>query len=189
MRTRSTLVSLSLLALAAPGVASAEESALMVKVGRLNVSHETQDIDGANRTLDNSTNTYALAWEARANDGVAFGAEFMTYRNDWHGPGAQQGDVRTRALLFTMKKYMSPAGNMYPYAGAGVGLAHGVVGGLNFDPALGLALQLDGGVEFRWESVGFYTELKGLYASPGSIWGSSVDTSSVGLFGGISILF
>lgn len=167
----------------------AEEAALMVKLGRISVAHSEQDLDGARRSIDDSRHTYALAYEQRTNDGVAYGSEWMTYTNRWSGPGSANGEFKSNVLLFTLKKYMPPSGQIYPYAGAGIGMVHASANGLNYDPSLGLALQLDGGVEVRWQSVGLYTEIKGLYAHPGTFWGNQSDSSGIGVFAGLSILF
>lgn len=185
-KLRPALFAVSLLAAAN---AHAEEAALMVKVGQIYVSHGSQNLDGATRSIDDSRHTYALAYEERIDDGVAYGGEWITYANHWSRPGNASGDFKSNALLFTLKKYMLPYGQIYPYVGAGVGVVHTSVDGLNYDPSLGLALQLDGGVEVRWQSVGLYTELKGLYAHPGTLWGNQSDSSGVGLFAGMSILF
>lgn len=191
MSHKSTILSLSAAVLfaTAQGVA-AEESALILKVGGFQVSHDAQTIDGAPRVLDDSADdVYGIAWEARHNDGAAFGVEFFRFTNDWTGPGAAHGDTHARALMFTMKKYMLPTGNVYPFIGAGVGAMHATVGGLDFDPALGLALQLVGGAEVRFDSVGLYAELRGLYAEPGNVWGDDINLSGIGLSAGLSILF
>lgn len=170
--------------------AAAEESALMLKVGGFQLSHDAQTIDSAPRAFDDSADdVYGIAWEARHNDGAAFGVEFFRFTNDWVGPGNARGDSHARGLMFTMKKYMLPSGNIYPFIGAGVGALHATVGGLDFDPALGLALQLVGGAEIRFDSVGLYAELKGLYAEPGNVWGDDINLSGIGLSGGLSILF
>lgn len=191
MSHKKILLSLSAAALLASAqCVLAEESALMLKVGGFQLSHDAQTIDSAARAFDDSADdVYGLAWEARHNDGAAFGVEFFRFTNEWEGPGTARGDTNARGLMFTMKKYMLPAGNVYPFIGAGVGALHATVGGLDFDPALGLALQLVGGAELRFDSVGLYAELKGLYAEPGNIWGDDINLSGIGLFGGLSILF
>lgn len=191
MSQKKTLLSLStaVLVAAAQG-AAAEESALMLKVGGYQLSQESQIIDYATRAFDDSADdVYSIAWEARHNDGAAFGVEFLQFTNDWASADNVSGDAHARGLMFTMKKYMLPIGSVYPFIGAGFGALHATVGGLDFDPALGVALQLVGGAEIRWDSVGLYTEVKGLYAEPGSIWGDDINLSGIGLFGGLSILF
>lgn len=186
MTHKKSLIAVALLACSS--AAWAEESALMLKFGGFQLSHDAQTIDNAPRAFDDSADdVYGLAWEARHNDGAAFGVEFFRFTNDWSGAGG--GDANARGLMFTMKKYMLPSGNVYPFIGAGVGAVHATVGGLDFDPALGLALQLVGGAEVRFDSVGLFAELKGLYAEPGSIWGDDINLSGIGFSGGLSILF
>lgn len=191
MSYKKTVLSLSTaVLLAAAQSVAAEESALMLKVGGFQLSHDAQTVDTAARAFDDSADdVYAIAWESRYNDGAAFGVEFFRFTNDWVGPGAARGDSHARGLMFTMKKYLLPSGNLYPFIGAGIGALHATVGGLDFDPALGLALQLVGGAEVRWDSIGLYAEVKGLYAEPGNVWGDDINLSGVGLFGGLSILF
>lgn len=189
----SSLTASAVFAAALLGIvpAQAEEAALMVKLGRISVSHSSQDLDGAKRDVDDSRRTYALAYEQRTNDGVAYGGEWITYKNRWNGPGNASGEFNSNVLLFTLKKYMPPlqGGQIYPYVGAGAGVVHASASGLNYDPSLGLALQLDGGVEVRWQSVGLYTEVRALYAHPGTLWGNQSDSSGIGLFAGLSIIF
>ncbi len=166
------------------------ENALTVKTGTFKASHNTQILDNASRSIDDDgKNIIGLSWEDRAGDGLAQGVEFVRYDNRWHSPGAD-GDITSRLLMFTVKKYQD-RGQFHPYLGAGIGLAHANVAGsgINFNPAIGLALQIVGGVEVRFEGVGLYTELKGLYAAPGDLIGDDVNVSGMGLFVGLSILF
>ncbi|HLQ24935.1 MAG TPA: hypothetical protein VK138_03545 [Acidiferrobacterales bacterium] len=173
------------------GLVAQAENAVIIKTGTFKLSHDTQMLDNLSRSIDdNAKNVYGLAWEDRAGDGLAQGLEFMRYTNRWHAPPAADGDITSRLLMFTLKKYQDH-GLYHPYLGAGVGLAHADVGGggINFHPSIGLALQVIGGVELRWEGAGLYTELKALYAEPGNFVGDDVNVSGVGLFVGLSILF
>jgi hypothetical protein len=172
------------------GLVAQAENALIIKTGKFKLSHDTQTLDGLPLSFDDDArNVLGLAWEDRAGDGLAQGVEFARYTNRWHLPPAD-GDITARLLMFTLKKYQDHS-TYYPYLGAGIGLAHANAGGggINFRPSIGLALQVVGGVELRWEGAGLYTELKALYAEPGDFVGDNINTSGVGLYVGLSILF
>lgn len=179
---------LPLAALFAAGPAFAE-NAFTIKTGNFNLTHDQQDIDGANgRNIEESAdNVYGFAWEHRRFDGTAYGAEFIRFDNDWASPGAS-GTATSHVLLFTAKRYVQTATIVFPYLGMGAGLVHAQVDGLDFDPGLGVALQLAGGVEFRWQAMGIYTEIKGLYAETGLL-GDELNSSGVGAFVGATLRF
>lgn len=171
------------------GVKAQAEAALIIKAGNFKITHNQQVLDSQTRTIDDSADSpLSLTWEQRDADGVAQGVEFLRYTTDWSGGG--EGRLAARTLLFTIKRYQE-YGRTHPYLGAGIGVMHANANGgtIDFDPSLGLALQLSGGVEFRWEGVGAYAEVKGLYAEPGTLGGDDVNLSGIGLFVGFSILF
>lgn len=172
------------------GLVAQAENAIIVKTGKFKLTHDTQTLDDAPRSIDDDArNITGLGWEDRAGDGLAQGVEFVRYTNRWRSPASVEGDITSRLLMFTIKKYQD-RGLYYPYFGAGIGLAHANVGGggIKLDPAIGLALQIIGGVELRFEGFGLYTELKGLYAESGNFGGDDVNVSGIGLFVGFSIL-
>jgi hypothetical protein len=171
------------------GLVAHAENALILKAGKFKLSHDSQTLDGLPRSFDDAKNVLGLVWEDRAGDGLAQGVEFARYTNRWHLP-SEDGDITARLLMFTLKRYQDH-GLYHPYLGAGIGIAHANSsgGGINFSPSIGLALQVVGGVELRWEGVGLYTELKALYAEPGDFVGDNVNVSGLGLAVGVSILF
>lgn len=182
---RSSL-SAALLLAAAPVVA---EEAFTIKVGSFNLTHDRQHLDGAERSIEEGgDNVYAFAWERRHFEGTAYGLEFIRFDHDWQGPGSARGEVNTNVLLITAKRYVQTATTMFPYLGMGAGVVQANVDGLGFDAGLGLALQLAGGVEFRWQAAGLYTEVKGLYAETG-ILGDEVNSSGIGIFVGATLRF
>lgn len=169
------------------GAAQAED-AFIFKGGVMHLMHDEQTIDNASRGFDRrSDQAYAIAWERRMQRDRALGVELVRANTAWHGPGAAQGTVKSRIVLFTVKRYLPQPGNWYPFVGVGVGGAHATVSGLNFDPAIGLALQVGGGVEWRGELLGLYGEVKGLYAEPGNTFGDDIDNSGIGAFVGVSL--
>lgn len=168
----------------------AAEDAFIFKGGVFQRTHDEQNIDNANRTLaSTSDNTFAIAWEKRMRGDRAMGVEFVRFNTEWRGPGAAAGEIKSRAVMFTVKRYLPQPGNLYPFVGVGIGAAHATISGLNFDPALGLALQVGGGLEWRGELLGLYGEVKGLYANPGNAWGDDINNSGIGAFVGVSLRF
>lgn len=174
--------------MATHGLAAQAEDAFIFKSGVMHYTHDEQAIDNASRTLDRTSDqAYGLAWEKRLPRDRAFGVELVRANTAWHGPGTAQGRIKSRSVLFTAKRYLPQPGNWYPFVGVGIGGTHATVSGLNFDPAIGLALQVGGGVEWRGELLGLYGEVKGLYAKPGNTFGDDIDNSGIGAFIGVSL--
>ena len=187
MRTNSFLALVGLASLTAPAMA---EDAFILKGGVVHHTRDEQVIDTANRSLANtSDNTFAIAWEKRLDRDRAMGIELVRFNTDWRGPGTAKGVIKTRAVMFTAKRYLPQPNNLYPFVGVGIGGAHATVSGLDFDPAIGLALQVGGGVEWRGELVGLYGEVKGLYADAGNASGDDINNSGIGAFVGVSLRF
>ena len=191
MRTLGVIALIGLCGLTAPATVLAQaEDAFIFKGGVLRQTHDEQVIDNANRSLANtSDNTFAIAWEKRLDRDRAMGVEVVRFNTDWQGPGAAKGVIKSRVVMFTAKRYLPQPGNLYPFVGVGIGGAHATVSGLNFDPAIGLALQVGGGVEWRGELVGLYGEVKGLYADAGNTSGDDINNSGIGAFVGVSLRF
>lgn len=187
MRISALTVLMMLLSFALPATA---EDAFIFKGGAMARTHDEQNIDNANRTLASSSkNTYAIAWEKRREGGRAIGVELIRFNTEWRGPDTATGNIKSRIAMFTVKRYLPQPGSFYPFVGVGIGGAHATVSGLNFDPALGLALQVNGGVEWRGELLGLYGEVKGLYANAGNTWGDDINNSGIGAFLGVSLRF
>ncbi|MHB8254759.1 MAG: hypothetical protein ACYDEV_13920 [Acidiferrobacter sp.] len=166
------------------------QDALILSVGAMNLAHNHQTIAGNDSALQAGTSgTYGVAWEQRHYNGIAYGAEYLIYNNQISA-GGHDGQVTSRLVMFTLKKYHRPAPHIYPYVGVSAGLADTSVTGVSGGTGLGPALEVDGGVEFEWaHSLGFYTELRGIYAPSGSIYGTRANVSGVGLYAGLSLLF
>ncbi len=169
---------------------AAAEDAVILKTGIHRLSHDPQSISDNERDLDASADTVlGLAWERRTREQNAYGVEFTRFNNDWRNPGNAQGTIKSRLLMATLKRYQEISVITYPYVGVGAGLIDASASGMNFKSALGLALQIDAGVEFRWDLFGIYTELRGLYAQAGDFWGDRFNASGIGLFAGVSLRF
>jgi len=166
------------------------QDALILSVGAMNLAHDHQAIAGSQDVLNAAGHgAYAVAWEQRHYNGIAYGAEYLTFDNTV-GNLTQQGRVSSRLLLLTLKKYHRPWAHVYPYVGAGAGLADTSISAVNGHTGVGPAFEIDGGVEFEWaHSLGFYTELRGLYVPSGTIYGTRVNVSGIGLYAGLSLLF
>lgn len=190
MRTpvfRALTLLIGLYGLTAPARA---EDAFIFKTGAMRHTHTDQDIDNARRALDSTSDeAYAIAWEKRMERDRALGVELVRFNTAWRGPAAAQGTIKSRIVMFTAKRYLPQPGNWYPFVGVGIGGAHASISGLDFDPAIGLALQVGGGIEWRSELLGLYGEVKGLYAKPGNTFGDDIDNSGIGAFVGVSLRY
>ena len=182
------LAVLGILVLAAPSAFA--EDALILTIGATHLAHTHQTVAGQNSALSTAGNrVFGIAWEQRHYNGIAYGGELLLSNNTISNTSGN-GDVASRLFLLTLKKYHRPWAHVYPYIGAGVGVADTHVSGVNGGTGVGPALEVDGGVEFEWaHSIGFYTELRGLYVPGGVIYGTRVNMSGVGLYAGVSLLF
>ena len=166
------------------------QDALILSIGAMNLAHDQQTIAGQNTALQaGATGAYGVAWEKRHYNGIAYGAEYLMYNNAVNTPG-HAGSVASRLFMLTLKKYHRPWAHVYPYVGVSAGLADTSLSGISGHTGIGPAFEVDGGVEFEWaHSIGFYTELRGLYVPGGVIYGTHVNVSGVGLYAGLSLLF
>ena len=172
----------------APAVSEAG-GAFLFKGGVLRLADDSQVLGPTLRNIDqDSYSTLALNIEARKKNGVAFGAELITFRNDFTPPTApQEGVARTRVLQFVGKKYFDPGGAFHPYLGAGVGASHIEVdynsaGGSSQSDDFVLALQAVLGFELRFDNLSFVLEAKHLYFDVGG--GNDYDPTGTGVFAG-----
>ncbi len=95
-------------ALVAPMAAQAGD-AFYLKGGSAQLTDDSQSLNGIVRTLDDrSTDTYGLLFEHRTHRDMAFGVEYLSYKNDFTPsgkslPGAGKGDATTRTLQFVAR--------------------------------------------------------------------------------------
>ena len=178
--------------LALPVLARAE-TGITIKGGAVHLWDNTQNVDGTSRDFDATSNsTYAIGWEHRRRNGAAFGMEYLSYHNDFTPPASPDtGLARTHVLQFVARKYFDRAPVVHPFIGMGIGTSQTTV---SYDTPTSytkydwnLALQLNGGVEFRIDNnFAFSAEVKGLYVDVDS---NHYNPSSTGLFLGASVLF
>jgi opacity protein-like surface antigen len=94
------------------------------------------------------------------------------------------GDMQVITVLANAKKYFRPEAIVQPYLGAGIGIAAVSMSGHLEGTTTGYAIQAMGGVAFRWQHIGIYTEAK-FQANKTP----DVDASGTGLFAGMSVHF
>ena len=168
--------------------------AVLVKTGILNLSKTSQTIqttDGLTFPTefdDRASTPIALEAEWRTAAGFAFGGELIRYGNDLTTSGVG-GKMDVMTVLFNAKKYFAAGGIVYPYLGAGIGFASTDFSGAFTGSTGGVAYQAMGGVEFRWQQLGAYTEVKFLGARTEDDSGNEVDAGSRGFFVGVSVRF
>lgn len=170
--------------------AALAQDALILSIGAMHLAHDQQTVAGQDGVLQaGASGAYGVAWEKRHYNGIAYGAEYLIYNNAISA-GGRSGNVTSRLLMLTLKKYHRPWAHVYPYVGVSAGLADTSLSGVNGGTGVGPALEIDGGVEFEWaRSIGLYTELRGLYVPGGVVYGTKVNVSGVGLYAGLSLLF
>jgi opacity protein-like surface antigen len=187
---RSALYPLFALPLLALPSLSAADGAFLFKAGSMRVTDSSQNFEGQVRALDeDSSGTLALNIEARKPSGVAFGAEFLTYRNDFTPPTGEPGEAKTWAIMFVGKKYFVSGGPFHPFFGAGIGGARvnysfrDPFSGDISDDEFNLALQAVAGFEFRFDGIAFSLEAKHVYHDVES-GGNEYDPTATGVFAG-----
>lgn len=184
---------LGLLLIAAWPAFARAETAFTVKGGAVRLQDDTQYFGGALRGLDDTShNTFALGWEHRRRHGVAFGMEYLSYRNEFTPPSPPgTGLAKTQVLQFIVRKYFEQAPVVHPFVGFGIGTSQTTV---TYDtPTLyskydwNPALQLNGGIEFRIDqNFAASIEVKGLFYDVDS---NHYNPSATGVFLGMSVVF
>jgi hypothetical protein len=165
--------------------------AMIMKTGKVRLWDDSQYLDGLQRDFDTSSwRTFSLAWEHRGRHGMGMGIEYITYRHGYTPAVSGDGQAKTQILLFSARKYFDASSIVHPFVGLGMGLGHtSVTGGASIGPDVNFEVQADTGIEFRFDNVGFYMELKGLYNDSSGPSGNNYDPSATGVFGGMSFIF
>ena len=164
--------------------------ALLMKGGAMRLSDDTQTLNATSLTLDDTSNsTLAINVEGRVQNGMAFGAEYLTYRNDFTSTTVPTGTAKTQTLQFLAKKYFIQGGPVHPYVGVGVGVGHTKInysGTASYfgDNNFALAIQALAGLELRFDNLSFLAEVKHLYHDVQS-GGNEYDPTATGLFLGM----
>lgn len=168
---------------------------LIVKGGSYQLGSDSQTILGLQRNFGTTGSAFGAEGEWRLANGLAFGAEVFSHSHDYTTSGAVgTGDMSALHIMFNVKKYFRPASLVQPYIGGGVGAVTAEFSSGSGASAItgsggGYALQAMGGVAFRWQHVGLYTELKLQKAEAEDANGETVDVSGSALFVGMSLSF
>ena len=131
---------------------------------------------------------FTVSVEGRFRNGIALGAEYLAYRNDFNPPAGNTGETHAKIVQFIVKKYFLD-GIVHPFIGFGVGAGETgftyVLGGSKeSDRSFTAAAQLNVGVEFRIQSLALALEIKHLAHDINRDW-NDFNTSATGLFAGV----
>lgn len=175
--------------------AGATHGAIALKLGAFTLAEPTQTILGAQRAFDDAASSvFALEGEWFLQPEFSMGLELLRYVNDYTTPsGVGPGETETTALLFNVKHYFSPNHAWQPYIGAGLGAAmtDTTAAGPDafFGETSGLALQLVGGVQWRWNQLALRGEYKYVSAKTEDDMNREIDVSGSGFFIGAAFYF
>lgn len=186
-----------------PVVATAEEPdrqgdgsgfTLILKGGSVQLGSDSQTILGLDRSFSSGGSAFGLEGEWRLANGLAFGGEIFSHAHEYTNDTlAGDGEMTGLHVMFNAKKYFRTTRVVQPYVGAGLGAVTASFsagsGASITGSSGGYAFQAMGGVAFRWQHVGFYTELKLHKAEAEDADGNTVDLSGSGLFAGLSVHF
>lgn len=169
---------------------------LIFKGGSFSLGSDAQNINAEDSpgvttnyqtTFSGSASVFGMEAEWRARNGWAFGGEAIVHSHSFTTVPTGlfgTGDMQVVSVLANAKKYFRPEAIVQPYLGAGVGIAVVSMSGQLEGTTTGYSLQAMGGVAFRWERFGLYTEAK-FQANKTP----DVDASGTGLFAGMSVQF
>jgi opacity protein-like surface antigen len=165
--------------------------ALILKTGRFNMSDRSQVVGGLQSQFDSkATGVLGAELEWRDRSGFAFGGELYRFTNKIVAVGTSlEGEMEAVAFLANAKKYFEITGLLYPYVGAGLGVATNNFSGNVTGSASGPAYQAMAGIEFRMKNVGVYTELKYLFSSTEDSAGAKTKIGGNGKNLGIGVSF
>jgi len=167
------------------------EFALIASAGTFKMANGDQVVAGLPSTYDTtSKSVIGIEAEWRSGTGFSLGGEIFSYKNDLVSPAAANPNAQqeVRAFMANGKYYFRAASWLYPFVGAGIGVASATYSGGFTGSATGLAYQGLAGVEFRFKPVGVYVQYKNLSAKTGDT-GKEVKVGGSGILAGISISF
>ena len=162
---------------------------IMLKLGSLSLSNQTQTILGSDRNFDKSASgPFGLEAYFQSDSGLATGGELLGYKAHFTTVGgATSGDAAVLVALANVKQYYRTDTNLQPYIGAGLGAALTKVSGTAFTGnTAGFAYQLVGGVEYRLDTMGFFAEAKYLGAKTKDSNSQTIDVGGTGFYLGIA---
>jgi opacity protein-like surface antigen len=180
----------------APSTESGDQSevALIVSGGTFKMANDNPTVAGLPSDFT-KTSSPVLSVEAewRSKAGFAVGGEAFYYKNDLTtNPGTVAAAVSKQQVIAIMangKYYFRATDWLYPFVGAGIGLADAVYSGGNLKGSGGgPAYQGLAGMEFRFGSVGVHLQYKYLAATAGKS-DKQVKVGGGGVLAGVSFLF
>ena len=169
---------------------------LILKGGSFSLGSSAQNINALDNlgnptafqtSFSGSAAAFGLEAEWRTSNGWAFGGEVLTHAHSYTTVPAAPigtGDMQVVTVLANGKKYFRPEALVQPFLGAGIGISQVTMSGQLIGTTTASSMQVMGGVAFRWEHVGIYTEAK--YQTNKA---TEVDASGIGLFAGMSVHF
>jgi len=165
--------------------------ALILKSGRFEMSDRTQQVGGLQSQFDSkATGVWGAELEWRDRNGFAYGGELYRFTNKLVALGTSlEGEMEVVALMANAKKYFEITDLLYPYVGAGAGIAANSFSGNVTGSAYGPAFQAMAGIDFRVKNVGVYAELKYLSSSTGASSGENTKIGGTGTNLGLGISF
>lgn len=165
---------------------------LILKLGSLSISQETQTILSTDRRFDDSASSpYAIEGYFQFNSGLAVGGELIAYTAEFTSVGLNdKHDVDVMMFMGTVRQYFRYRQNLQPFVGAGIGFAVTDVSGPSVSGnTSGVAYQLLAGLEYRFSSVGVFAEYKFIGADTESDNNENIDVSGNGIFAGVAFHF
>jgi hypothetical protein len=176
-----------------PAVKESSGVTLILKVGSFQLANSAQTLDiipPADLNFSSSGMAYGIEGEWRTATGFAFGLEVFGESEDYTVTGSPTGGkTSVTNVFFNAKKYFRQGSTIQPFIGAGLGAASTSFSGDISGSAGGPGVQVMGGIVFRWQKVGLYTEYKYVRAEVSDAASVKVDVSGSGLFAGLSVYF
>ena len=164
--------------------------ALIANAGAFKLANGNQVIAARPSTYDTtSKSVFGFGAEWRSGAGVAAGGEVFSYKNALVSTGAiPNAQQEVLAIMVNGKYYFRAASWLYPFVGAGIGLASATYSGGFKGNTTGLTYQGLAGLDFRFKPVGLYVQYKYLAATTGNS-SNEVKVGGSGILAGVSITF
>lgn len=163
-------------------------SYLIIKAGNASLTEEDQTVLFSPLDFDKNTGAYGVEFEFGIQKDLKYSLEIMGYTHDYSSFGSP-GDLSTTLVMFNVKKFLSTKA-LRPFIGAGIGASIAELDGPIFGDADGTAFQVFAGFTYQTNSnIGIQAEVKWIKADNEDDVGTSIDSSSIGVFLGVRIPF
>jgi len=173
------------------GDIATEKIAVMLKVGTLSLAATTQFIVATDRSFDDSSSPFGIEAYYQFSSGMTVGGELMQYTTNFTTVGLNDNhDVDVTLLMANVRQYFRRDTDLQIFIGVGLGSVKTDVSGPSVTSnASGLAYQLMGGVEYRFDNIGVFGEIKYIDAVSKSDDDEKIDVSGTGIFAGVVFHF